>query len=539
MKILLVYPLFPQSYWGFQHAMPLVGKRALLPPLGLITLAGLLPREHELRLIDLNVRSLDDTALQWADVVFVGGMRVQADSIHDVIARAKALGRRTVVGGPAPTTAPEEYQDADILFLGEAEGRIASLLEAIDSGSDGQLLASRPMDRSPESGCRQPLVLDRQDQARPDMGQSPIPRFDLLELDAYASMALQYSRGCPFRCEFCDIIEIFGRVPRVKTPAQVLRELEALYELGFRGSLFVVDDNFIGNRAAAQQMLAPVILWQKERGYPFDLYTEASINLAREDKLLQQMVDAGFFAVFIGIESPSKEALASAAKRQNVHVDLEQAIDTITARGIEVYGGFIVGFDSDDPAVFEQQLQFISRVPVAFAMVGLLMALPGTALWRRLKVEGRLRSASTGDQFGRPNFVPTMDEKALLEGYARLMEQLYSPEAYYRRCEMYVDRAAKLPAPARFDLSRLAIAARTIMRVGIARPYRRHFWRLALRSLRRSPHTFSWVIVRALTGEHLIHYTRDTLLRRLEQSLRQLEREEQTSVAPRAAVGAG
>ena len=505
MKILLVNPLFPYTYWGFQLGLRLAGRDVSLPPLGLITMAASLPPEWTLRLIDLNAESLRDRDLRWADAVLVGGMRVQAASMHSVIERAAAFGCRTVVGGPAPTTSPQEYGDADVVFQGEVEGRAGVLAEAI--GATGPKMVVPPPENSPQ------------------MSEAPVPRFDLLELDRYASMCIQYSRGCPFRCEFCDIIEIYGRVPRVKSVEQVITELDGLYRTGYRGPLFFVDDNFIGNRREVRKLLPALARWQADRGRPFGLYTEASVNLAVDDKLLEGMVAAGFTAVFLGIETPSEAALAGAGKTQNLGVDLDLAVERITGYGLEVMGGFIAGFDQDAPDVFERMRAFICSLPIPLAMVGLLTALPETALHRRLAREGRLRGKSSGDAFGRPNFEPVMDELALLRGYRGLLQSLYDPAAYFERCRRYVERAPPPPGRRQIGWHEIVVCVRIITHIGVARPWRHHFWRLLLRTLRHAPHHATWVMEKAVQGEHMIRYTTEWVLPRLDEAIRELEAE--------------
>ena len=362
MKVLLVYAEFPITYWGFQYATRMVGQKATLPPLGMLTLAAMLPPSWHLRMIDRNAHPLEDADLRWADVVMVGGMLIQTESMRDTLQRAARLGKRTVVGGPAPTTAPELFESADVVFRGEAEGRIDALAAAI--AASGRVILDAPEDR-------------------PDVTTSPIPRYDLVTLSDYSSVSLQYSRGCPYLCEFCDIIEIFGRRPRVKTAPQVLRELTTLYESGYRGRIFFVDDNFIGNRRAVRKMLPEITAFQRERNYPFSFYTEATVDLASDTKLTAEMVQAGFGSVFLGIETPSAASLKESGKTQNLRIDLRDAIDTLTRAGLEIMGGFIVGFDNDDQEIFRIQREFISDAPIPLAMVGLLSALPGTALWRR------------------------------------------------------------------------------------------------------------------------------------------------------------
>ncbi len=506
MRILLVHARFPPSYWGFQYALPITGKQATLPPLGLCTVAALLPAAWTPRLVDVNVEPLTDDDLRWADVVLVGGMLIQAPSMQDILRRARRLGRRTVVGGPAATTTPELFGDADVVFQGEVEGRAAELAAAIEG----------------RGSARIPVA------PFPTLTATPVPRFDLLRRDHYSSMAVQTSRGCPYACEFCDVVAIFGRAPRVKSTTAVVAELDELHRLGWRGTVFVVDDNFIGNLREARRLLPEISAWQVRRGRPFELYTEASVNLAREEGLLAAMVDAGFTAVFVGIETPSPTALREVGKMQNLRVDLGQAVATITAAGLEVMGGFIVGFDSDDRGAFAAMLEFLRDAPIPLAMVGMLTASPGTPLWRRLEAAGRLRRASAGDQFDRPNFEPVMDEATLLAGYAALLAELYTPASFERRC-----RAVLAGSPGRADRSRrrrgdLAIAARAFWSLGVVGPRRAMFWRLVGPALRRSRAEVSWAIVHAVWGEHLIRYTNEDVLPRLRRALDAVRAEQAT-----------
>jgi len=520
MDVLLVAPKFPVTYWGFQFSLPYTGKQVTLPPLGLMTLAALLPREWQLRLVDTNVRDLTDADLAWADVVLVGGMRIQAPSIHEILGRARAAGVRTVVGGPAPSTSPAAFADADVVFCGEAEGREAELV-AVITGVDSQLRILGAPDPRPEMDC------------------VPSPRFDLVDLDRYTSVSVQYSRGCPYKCEFCDVIEIFGRRPRVKSNEQVIAELTELYDTGYRGTIFFVDDNFIGNRPAVKRLLPEITRFQRERGNPYELYTEATVNLASDPELLAAMVEAGFNAVFAGIESPSAESLAGANKDHNLRLDLVDAVHTITRAGIEVMAGFIVGFDEDTEDVFEAQRAFIAEAGIPMAMVGLLIALPGTALERRLAGEGRLRASCDGDQVGRPNFSPRMDEAALLAGHTRLLTEVYSPEAYYARCQSFIDSAPKVSRRRPPSLQNLKTFARALVGIGVVSPRRRHFWRLLWRTARRAPHNFSWAVGKAVMGEHLIRYTNEVVIPRLLEARAEVAAEGRAvAPAPEPAVAA-
>jgi radical SAM superfamily enzyme YgiQ (UPF0313 family) len=510
---LLVYPLFPLTYWGFQHSMRLIGKQASLPPLGLLTVAALLPSHWHLRLVDLNVEVLHDEDFQWADLVLMGGMLIQVESMHEVIARAHSFQVPVVVGGPAPTTSPELFGDADVVFRGEAEGRIDELTRVVVQSPGSHRVLKAP------GGF-------------PEMANVPPPRFDLLDLSKYGSMSVQNSRGCPFRCEFCDIIEIFGRSPRVKTSEQVIAEMEVLYRLGYRGTLFFVDDNFIGNKPAVKRLLPIIREWQRAHGRPFEFYTEASIDLGADPQLLADMVESGFTSVFVGIETPSAKALEQARKFQNLRLDLSEAVDQLTRAGLEVMGGFIVGFDSDGQGVFALQRDFLARQPIALAMVGILTALPGTDLWRRLEAEGRLRECSNGDQFSRPNFAPMMDERALIKGYAELLGWLYSPKAYYRRCQAYLNRVGSRPQTRSSTLGEVGILLRTIWHIGILSPRRRLFWQLLAKAVPHGQDRIRQAIVHAVQGEHLIRYTREHVLPRLERALAELQTETENGRSP-------
>ena len=527
MRALLVYPEFPRTYWGFQHGLEAIGKHASLPPLGLVTLAALLPTSWELRLVDTNIDTLRDADILWSDAVLVGGMLVQEPSMHAILRRARELGRRTVVGGPAPSTSPERFGDADVIFGGELEGRVDDLCKLIEGKGT-----------TPSPG--EPSLIPLRKDARPDVRTSPTPRFDLLKLPAYVSMSIQYSRGCPFQCEFCDIIEIFGRRPRMKTPEQVIAELDSLRRLGWRGSVFFVDDNFIGNIREVRKLLPEVQKWQVANGRPFQFYTEASVNLAGDEKLVADMVACGFTSVFLGIETPSPEALKETKKMQNLKLDLTVAVERLTSAGLEVMAGFIVGFDSDDASAFEAQSLFLRDAPIPLAMVGILTALPDTALWRRLESEGRLRDHSDGDAFARTNFETRLDEEVLLHGYRGLLSELYSHDGYLRRCEAYLAHAP-IPSSRPFRRGWAQVLVRSVWHFGIRSPRRSLFWSLVTRAVKKSPRLFPWAIEKAIQGEHFLRYTDEDVLPRIDQAIAAVRAERQTGAArttahPRPAV---
>jgi radical SAM superfamily enzyme YgiQ (UPF0313 family) len=508
MRALLVQGATPPTYWGYQHSLPFIGKDAALPPLGLATLAALLPDSWEVRVRDLHLGPLAEEDLAWAEAVLVSGMLVQSRSMREVLVRASERDVPKVVGGPAPTTSPDAFPEATYLFLGEAEGRLERLVEALEN-------PGRVTER----------ILSPSGDARPSLEQARVPRFELLELDRYASLSVQVSRGCPFNCEFCDIIEIFGRVPRVKTPTQVLAEFEALYRLGARGPLFIVDDNFIGNRKAAGRLLPELAAWQRAHASPYDLYTEASLDLAGDQGLVKGLVDAGFSSVFVGLESPDPETLKKTQKKQNLRMDPAEAVATLSRAGLEVFAGFIVGFDGDDAQALERQLEFVTKLPIPRAMVGILSALPGTQLWRRLEREGRLRADATGDQFDRTNFETTMPEAELVAGYRGLLASLFSADAFFKRCELSLEMTPSRPAPLR--RGSLRALGRALWRIGIrGEPERRRwFWRLLWKGLRRGLPAVPRAVAFSILGEHFVRYTSEEVLPRLDRRLLEIRRE--------------
>jgi radical SAM superfamily enzyme YgiQ (UPF0313 family) len=489
MKVLLVYPEFPDTFWSFKHALPFVGKRSVFPPLGLLTVSAMLPKHWQKRLVDLNVQRLKDSDLDWADVVFFSGMIVQGPSLKEQLTRAKRRGRRTVVGGPITSARDAAINEADHIAEGEAEEMIGQLAEDLEHGI-AKAYYSHPQ--------------------LPDVTRVPVPDLHLAPLHRYSSMALQFSRGCPFTCEFCDIIEIYGRRPRTKTPNQVCAELDQIYRLGWRGSVFMVDDNFIGNKKSVKALLPCLVQWMRDHKFPFSFLTEASLNLAEDEELLGLMRDAHFVSVFLGIETPVAESLKETTKFQNLRKDLLASVKLIQSYGMEVMGGFIVGFDNDPLDVFERQIQFIRDAAIPLSMVGLLNALPNTQLWRRLKAEGRLLKSSLGNNtIADLNFIPRMDTKELLDGYRRILQTIYNPREYFQRASAFL---AQLGSGSRTPLvfSDIVALGRSLWRQGLRSDYRQEYWKFLVHSVRRHRRHFSKAVTLAIKGHHFFELTEES-----------------------------
>lgn len=482
MNVLLLYPKFPDTFWSFKHALKFIHKQASLPPLGLLTVAAMLPDTWTKRLVDVNVRDLRPKDLAWADVVFISGMIAQQESAQELIARCRAAGKTIVAGGPLFTLESEQFPGVDHFVLNEAEATLPEFLRDFAAGTAHRFYTSAEF---------------------PDIRQTPAPMWSLVNLRRYASMSVQYSRGCPFDCEFCNITTMFGHQPRTKTTAQVIAELDGLRQAGWRGAVFFVDDNFIGNKHVLKEELLPALIRWQNGGRAMPFYTEASINLADDEELMRAMVEAGFNQVFIGIETPEEAGLAECHKRQNQKRDLVADVKRIQRMGLEVQGGFIVGFDSDTPATFARQREFIQKSGIVTAMVGLLQAIPGTKLHQRLKVQGRLDGRTTGNNVdGTTNFFPRMNREKLSEGYRHLLDRLYAPAPYYQRVRTFLReyRCPKISTSLSWQ-SFLAFAHANI-RLGIFGPERFQYWRLLVWTFFRRPTLFPLAVTFSIYGYH-------------------------------------
>ncbi|MBD2540407.1 B12-binding domain-containing radical SAM protein [Coleofasciculus sp. FACHB-SPT36] len=492
MKVLLVYPLFPKTFWSYEKILELVNRKVLLPPLGLVTVAAILPQEWEFKLVDRNIRTVTEQEWEWADVVILSAMIVQKEDLLDQIKEAKRRGKLVACGGPYPTSVPEEAQKAgvDYLILDEGEITLPMFVEAVQRGEKQGIFRSNG--------------------EKPDVTTTPVPRFDLLEFDAYDSMSVQFSRGCPFQCEFCDIIVLYGRKPRTKAPEQLLAELEYLYQLGWRRSVFMVDDNFIGNKRNVKLFLKELKTWQAEHQYPFRFNTEASIDLAQDQELMDLMVECYFDAVFLGIETPDEESLSLTKKFQNTRSSLGEAVEAITRTGLRPMAGFIIGFDGEKAGAGDRIVRFAEQTAIPTTTFAMLQALPNTALWHRLDKEGRLRGKDGNiNQTTLMNFVPTRPLQEIAREYVEAFWTLYDAEKFLDRtyrCFLMLG-APKCKAPAKLpnlvDLRALLIV---MWRQGVKRTTRWKFWHHLLSILKRNPGVFEHYIAVCAHNEHFLEY---------------------------------
>jgi len=489
-NVLLVYPRFPDTYWSFRYALSFQGKRAAQPPLGLMTVAALLPHSWNKRLVDANVERLRDRELGWADIAFISGMQVQQGELVGIVRRCRARGLRTVVGGPITSSVPQSELECDHVVIGEAEDLIDGLAGDLERGT------ARAHYESAE---------------RPGLERSPLPDLSLIRMERYSTMTVQCSRGCPFNCEFCDIIEIYGRRPRNKDAAQVVRELDQLYGAGWRGPVFIVDDNFIGNKVRARLLLAAIGDWQRAHSHAFRFITEASLNLADDPALLQSMKDAGFASVFLGIETPDESSLAATNKLQNTRRDLLDSVATIQGYGIEVMGGFILGFDTDREDIFDRLVEFIQKSAIPIAMVGLLQAVPGTQLFRRLTHEGRIVDSGGGNNTAcHLNFRPSMNAERLIEGYRSVLRRIYASEPYYRRVRQYLSRCRPRYHP-QFSFGNVRAVVLSVVRQGIFGKSRASYWKFVGAAATRHRDSFGAAMTLAIMGYHFQIVTKQLL----------------------------
>jgi radical SAM superfamily enzyme YgiQ (UPF0313 family) len=507
LKVLLVYPRYPDTFWSFRHALKFIFKKATFPPLGLLTVAAMLPKEWEKKLVDMNITNLTDKDIKWADYVFISAMVAQDDSAREVVDRCKKLGTKIVGGGPVFSVGYEEFghDDIDHLISNEAEDLLPLFLEDL------------------EKGCAKHSYTSEE---RPDIKKTPVPLWSLINRKKYQSMTIQYSRGCPFNCEFCDIVIMNGHVPRTKDVTQIVAELDALYDIGWRASVFFVDDNFIGNKRKLKSEILPAIIeWMKGKKHPFAFFTEASINLADDEELMRLMTEAGFDTVFVGIESPNEESLVECNKLPNKNRDLLASVKKIQNHGLQVQGGFIVGFDSDPLSIFKSQIDFIQKSGIVMAMVGVLMAPPGTSLYKRLKRENRLLPGGTGDNTdGSTNFIPKMGYETLAGGYKQIVDTIYAPKQYYERIKTFL-REYKPSNKGKWKLSLIHFIAwlRSIWVLGVKEKGRIHYWKLFVWTLLKKPKTFPLSMTLAVQGFHFrkvaqkVRVSLTSDIRRLEQ----------------------
>jgi radical SAM superfamily enzyme YgiQ (UPF0313 family) len=482
MRILMIYPQDPETFWSFKHVLRFVSKRSTFPPLGLLSVAAMLPSDWEIKLVDLNVESLRENDLRQADYVLLSAMLVHKASVKQIIARCARAQKPIIAGGPLFTTGHEEFPEIPHFVLGEAEDLIPQLVSDMIAGT------VRPKYEATE---------------RPDVTRVPEPRWDVIQLKHYVTMAVQFSRGCPFDCEFCDIIVMNGRVPRTKTPAQLIAELESLRLRGWRDMVFIVDDNFIGDKKRTKELLREMIAWRERVRPGMGFLTEASVNLAEDPELCELMSRAGFKKVFVGIETPSVESLLECHKLQNKGCDLVEAVKTLQRAGMEVMGGFIIGFDNDQQDIFKRQFEFIQRSGVVTAMVGLLQALPQTRLYHRLLREGRLESAATGNNTeGVLNFKPRLSREFLQNGYRDLMRRLYEPKAYYQRIRTFLKNHRARGPGVRLAASDLQAFFKSFWLLGVWDRGRHRYWPFILSTLLSRPHQFRHAMELAIIGYH-------------------------------------
>ena len=484
MKILLVYPEYPDTFWSFKHAVRFVSKKAAYPPLGLITIAPMLPLDWEKKLVDLNVEKLQTTDLVWADYIFISAMSVQIKSVHEVIGRCHALGKKIVAGGPLFTEDTEKFEMVDHLILNEAEITLPLFLKDLEQGTPRRIYQTEQF---------------------ADITQSPAPDYSLIKTSKYASLSVQYSRGCPFGCDFCDITALLGHKMRIKTTRQIITELDSIYALGWRGDLFFVDDNFIGNKHELKTQLLPAMIsWMEAHNNPFSILTEASINLSDDKELMKMMTQAGFATIFIGIETPQEACLEECNKGQNRKRNLLESVKEVQKAGMEVLGGFIVGFDNDLPTIFRQQIDFIQQSGIVAAMVGVLNAPTRSKLYQKLKTEGRILFKMAGDNTDiTTNIVTKMNQHELHNGYREIINGIYNGKPFYRRVRQFLtDFEPKVKRRTMVDFSKMKALFKSMFFIGICDNNRRYYWHLFFWTIFKRPKLFPLAITYSIYGYH-------------------------------------
>ncbi len=487
-NILLVYPEYLKTFWSFEYVMKILGRKAAYPPLGLLTISSMLPGHWNKKLVDTNTDKLNDSDIAWADYVFISGMIVQKESALKIIKRVKQANKPVVAGGPLFAASNVGSGLVDHLFLGEAEHTLDDFVKDVEQNTLKKVYQAADF---------------------PDITGTPVPDWKQVNISSYHSMCLQYSRGCPFNCDFCDVVVLNGRIPRTKTKQQVITELDALYNIGWRGMLFFVDDNLIGNKSKLKKEVLPAIIkWQKAKRYPFIFNTQVSINLSDDEELMKLMVDAGFVTVFVGIETPDEKSLEECCKHHNQSRDLVGSVKKLQNFGLEVQGGFIVGFDSDTPAIFQKQIDFIQKSGIVTAMVGLLTAIPQTKLYERLSDANRIVKKSSGNNtfLSTLNFIPKMEIKTLFSGYKRILDTIYEPKDYYERIKTFL-REFKPPKKKVFRIKIQKFQLRALFGsmwlLGIKSSGRKYFWKLLLWVSVKYPGLFPYAIGYSLAGIHL------------------------------------
>ncbi len=487
MRALLVYPAIPDTFWSFKHALKFVSRKSTSPPLGLLTIVAMLPDDWEIKVIDISVNKLKDKYLKWADAVFISAMLVQRESALKVVSKCKEHNLKVIAGGPLFTAYYSDFLDSgvDHFILNDGEVTLPRFL------NDWQ------------SGCAKKVYTESK---MPSMKTTPVPRWDLVNLNRYAQIDIQYSRGCPFQCDFCDIGVLFGRRIRTKGKEQILAELDRIYALKWRGDVFFVDDNFIGNKNKLKNKLLPAIqTWQREHGFPFKFGTEASIDLADDPELIALMVNCGFTSVFIGIETVNENALQECNKLQNKNRNTNDCIRILHENGLMVKGGFILGFDTDNASVFDAMINFIQNSGIVTAMVGLLNAPKNTKLYKRLLSQNRIMGDCSGNNMDTSiNFIPKMDLTELINGYRHVIQQIYTPKEYYKRVQRFLEefepvKLRRLPLLNWRDYSAFL---KSIFVLGIFQKERVHYWNLLFWTLRKRPSLFAHAVTLTIYGFH-------------------------------------